>query len=143
MVGQQLGEGPVEGAKAAPRQHGRGLTLLPHGSGEKRHFEPQIDAAPGRVVFVGEIGQGPRIARGPGEGGHSIGRERFQGHHPRAHRRGEALGQEGSERLVLPLLHVAGRPVVDEDETEEMALRLRDRNRLPERIALGHEGAHL
>ena len=48
---------------------------------------------------------------------------------PRADRRGEGLAGEGTERLVLPCLDVAGRPVVEQDEARHVAfgrLSLRD-----------------
>ena len=53
------------------------------------------------------------------------------------------LARNGPERLVLPLLQVARRPVVEQAQAEELALGLGERDRLAERVARADEGAHL
>ena len=68
-----------------------------------------------------------------GEGG--------EGHHPRRDGGGERLSKEWTERDVLPGLDVAGAPVVEQDDTEEVPFCLRHRNRLPHRRGAAHDEA--
>ena len=56
-------------------------------------------------------------------------RERVERDDPRRDRRREALREEWPERLVLPRLDVARRPVVDETEAGDVRLGDGDRNR--------------
>src|SRR5258706_11861788 len=76
-----------------------------------------------------------RIAGRPRQCGHAKRRERFERHHPRRYRSSKALAKKGSERLILPRLYVACRPVVEEANAEHMALGVSDRNRCAERVA--------
>ena len=50
--------------------------------------------------------------------------QRGERRHPGRHRGGERLAEERPERLVLPRLDVAGRPVVDQHQTEDVVHRL-------------------
>ena len=56
-------------------------------------------------------------------------------HDPRRDRRRKILREERTERLILPRLDVARRPVVDETQAEDVSLRLIERNRRAERVA--------
>src|SRR5258706_12980205 len=76
-----------------------------------------------------------RIAGRPRQRGHAKRRECFERHHPRRYGSSKALAKKGAERLVLPRLDVACRPVVDEANAEHMALGVGDRNRCAERVA--------
>src|SRR5205085_11620879 len=55
--------------------------------------------------------------------------------HPRRDGRAKALAEERAERLGLPSLDVARGPVVEQAEAGEVTGRLRDGNRLPQRVA--------
>ena len=63
---------------------------------------------------------GVRGGRGARGAGVPVGREGFDGDDPGREAGGEALAQEWAERLVLPGLDVAGRPVVEQREAEEV-----------------------
>src|SRR5208337_2273103 len=62
-------------------------------------------------------------------------RQRLAGDHPGRDGTSEILAEEWSQRLRLPLLDVARRPVVEETEPEEVIGRLPDRDRLAELVA--------
>src|SRR5216683_3486276 len=61
-------------------------------------------------------------------------RQRLSRDDPGRDRAAEALAEERSQRLRLPLLDVARRPVVEQTEPEKVARRLRNRDRLAERV---------
>src|SRR6185437_6641620 len=93
-------------------------------------------------LFGVEVGQRLRILRRAAPGKPERG-ERFQRHHPGRDRGGEALGEEGTERLILPRLDVARRPVIQQTEAEHVLLRLRDGNRAAEAVAAADEHTDL
>ena len=66
------------------------------------------------VVIVGKVGERLRVTLGPLVRRGAEGCERFERDEVWRDGGREALGQERPERLVLPLLQVAGGPVVDE-----------------------------
>ena len=94
--------------------------------GREPHFERAARASPAR-------GRRHRPDRASGCGSpsgrrrsrHPVRTERLQRHDPRRHRRREALPQERAQRLVLPPLHVAGGPVVQQAHAEQVRLARR------------------
>ena len=75
-----------------------------------------------RLAFLPQIGQRLGVLR------HAFDAERLQsvqGHDPRRHAGGKRLGEERTERLVFPPLHVAGAPVIHDDEAQDVLFRLR------------------
>lgn len=56
------------------------------------------------------------------------GRQGLEGDDPGGERRGEVLGEERPQGLVFPRLDVAGRPVVEEGDPEELLGGLADGN---------------
>ena len=89
---------------------------------------PPCDA----VVGVVEMRQRRRIAGRPRERRGAKRRQRLRGDHPGRHRGGEILAEERPERLILPRLHVARRPVVEQAEAENVRARRADRNGVAE-----------
>jgi len=68
----------------------------------------------------GQVLEGLGIAGGAGGGGDKEGLQRGHGGYPGGDGGGEALGEEGAEGLVLPGLDVAGGPVVEQADAEEV-----------------------
>ena len=62
--------------------------------------------------------------------------ERGHGSDPGRDAGGEVFCEEGAEGLVLPGLNVAGGPVVEEADAEEVMVGLRDRDRRAEEAGL-------
>src|SRR5262245_46653508 len=143
VVRDPLREGPVDVAQVAAAQRERRQAALAHQGARQQHLELQVHAAAGPVLLVVEVRQRLRILGRTLEGRHAERRERLERHHPRADRGREALGEERAERLVLPLLQVASGPVVEQAQAEELALGLRQRDRLAERVAGPEERADL
>ena len=75
-----------------------------------------------------QVGQRLRVLR---RARHPAGRQRVEGRDPGGERRGERLAEERPERLVLPRLDVAGRPVVEQREAEDVLDRPLGRDRAP------------
>src|SRR5690606_3963511 len=95
------------------------------------------------VLLVVEIRQRLRVTLGPRRLGATEGLQCFGHHDPGRDAGGEALGQEWPQRLVLPGLEVARRPVVEQAEARHMAARLADRNRLAAGVALADPDTQL
>ena len=95
------------------------------------------------VGFVRQVGQRPRVVARALERGAAEGLERLERHDPWRDGGGEALGEEGPERLVLPGLHVARRPVVQEYDAEDVIERVADAHGLAERVARPDDEAEL
>jgi len=55
---------------------------------------------------------------------------------PRGDGGGEAFGEEGTEGLVFPGLNVAGRPVIEKSQAEDVLRRVGDGNGGSEKIGL-------
>ena len=66
--------------------------------------------------------------------GDAVGRESFEGDDPRGDGGGETFGEEWAERLGLPRLNVAGGPVVEEAEAEDVLFRVGDGDGLAEEL---------
>ena len=105
-VGELLGEGPVHATRssvardlAAVELDARGARSSPHGSAARRY-------GLGARVLLGRLDQERA--------------QRVERDDPRRDRRGEALGEVRSERLVLEGLDVAGRPVVEQHDAEHV-----------------------
>ena len=74
------------------------------------------------LIFGGvEVGEGLRVGGGARRCGGAEGIEGSDGGDPERDGGGEVLGEEGAEGLVLPRLDVAGRPVVEEADTEDVS----------------------
>ena len=103
-VGELLRHRPVEAAGVAARDNGA----------VQLHLERQIE---GPVALDAEVRQRLGLLGGRGDAAILEQRERS---HPRRDRGGEALAEERAERHVLPRLEVAGAPVVDEHDAEDV-----------------------
>ena len=95
-------------------------------------FQRDVEAAMRLILGIGEIRQRRRVACGPRVGVGAVRRQRLGGHHPGRYRGGEVLSQERAERLILPRLHIARRPIIEQAEAEDVVGRLADRHRFAE-----------
>ena len=102
---------------------------------QQQDLEFEIEAALALVGLVLQIGKRRRVALRPRWLRRAERRERLGRDDPRRDGGSEVLGQERAERLVLPGLDVARRPVVQQAEAGDMLARLADRDRLAERVA--------
>jgi hypothetical protein len=142
VVGQQLRGRPVSvGVRAGRHTHGR-LALRAHLARLDPHLEADGEGPALAVAGGVEIGQRLRVGRVAREG-HPKRRQRLHGDDPRRDRGGEVLGQERAQRLVLPGLHVARRPVVEQRGTEQRGLGLGHVQRHARRVGRAHEQAQL
>src|SRR4051794_32503078 len=110
-VGEHLGGGPVHRAVRRPA----------HDLAVEHHLDLDVER-PG-VSAAGEVGERLRVLRWQVRPGSRQRRERC---HPGTHRGGERLAEERPERHVLPGLDVAGAPVVEADDAEDVLLELVD-----------------
>src|SRR5262245_54531899 len=69
--------------------------------------------------------------------------QRLQWDNPRRDRGAEVLGEKWSQRYVLPALDVAGAPVVDQHQAEDVIQCLAYRDGLAEFVAGSDDGADL
>ena len=68
--------------------------------------------------------------------------EGFKGDDPWRNRGSEVLAEKGAEWDIFPLLDVAGGPIIEEDQTKNVILRLGRRDALAERFALEGDKGH-
>ena len=66
----------------------------------------------------------------------------FEGDDPGGDGRTKILAEEGSEGDVFPLLDVAGRPVVEQDQAKDVVISLGRRDALAERFAVEGDESH-
>jgi hypothetical protein len=107
--------------------------LASHLLGLELDFQGYIEGGGGR----GETGQGRGIALGARWSGYAIGIERCEGHDPGRKRGGEVFGEEGAEGLILPRLHAARGPVVEQAEAEDALFGFGDGKGAAEGVVLG------
>src|SRR5690606_3425075 len=88
-----------------------------------------------RWAGVLEVWKGVRIAVGPRRLRHSERRKRLGRDDPGRDARHEVLRQEGPERLILPCLDVARRPIVQQAEARNVILGILDGDWLTELVA--------
>ena len=118
---------PVEAARVPARDHGAVQVDL----------ERQVV---GPVALDAKVWQRLRLLRRCGDAAIL---EQRQRRHPRGDRRGEALAEERPERDVLPGLDVAGAPVVDEHDAEDVICERARRHRLGLRARHADDEAEL
>src|SRR5439155_468413 len=94
-----------------------------------------VEGALALIRIVPEMGKRARVAGRPRRLRDTERRQCLGSYDPGRDGAAEALAEEGSQRLRLPLLDVARRPVVEETEADDMVPGLADRDRLAERIA--------
>ena len=92
----------------------------------------EVDVEPVRRLLAAQVGQ--RLGVLPGEGDPRRG-QRVDRHDPGRDGGGERLAEERPERDVLPRLEVAGAPVVEQHDAEEVVGGRVDGDRLAERRA--------
>src|SRR4051812_21819733 len=132
---KHLRNAPVHVAEIADAEsHWRGLSVA-HLASVERKFECQVNSALLAIFVARKIRQWRRVTLWTSECLRTIGHERFHGDDPWRDGRSETLGEEWSERLVLPRLNVARRPIVNETEAEDVLLGLVDRNALAEFVS--------
>ena len=68
--------------------------------------------------------------------------EGFEGDDPGRDGGAKVLAEEGAEGDVFPLLDVAGGPIVEEHEAEDVVLRLGRRDALSHRLAVERDKSH-
>jgi hypothetical protein len=133
VVGEQLGRGPVEIAQVA-RDNSIGGDPCSRIFREESSTWSVTSNAP-RAVSSGCSGRAAAPdPGGPREGGDAERLQRLERDDPGRDRRREVLRQERPQGLVLPRLDVAGRPVVQEAEAEEVLLRPIDGIGSPRRL---------
>ena len=111
--------------------------------GAKMCFELDVEISAFLVGIVGQVGQRRRLIAAAGKRRAAERLERLHGHDPGRYRGSETLAEERPERLVLPGLDVARRPVVEQHHAEDLLRRLRNRHRLSQRIARPDDEAQL
>ena len=126
VVGQHLRRGSSTGRPSGSRLSRTGAHALAPASARCAASTSSVTSTPPALAFVStvEVGQRRGVARRAREGRDPERRQRLERHHPGRDRGREALGQERAERLVLPRLDVARRPVVHQAEPEQVLLRL-------------------
>jgi len=139
---QHLRHSPPGVPEAAVRQPLRPHPAGTHARGIEPYLELDVDGACAALGLVIEVGERRRHVGGANPG-NAKRRERLQRYDPRRDGGGEVLGEEGSERLVLPRLHVARRPVIEQTQSEQVALRLGKRHAAAETVAATDEHADL
>ena len=142
MVGQQLRHGPVSVAVAGLGDLGSVLACSTHLGGLNSDGELHIQRAALPVGVAAQIRQRLWIFGRAGESC-AIGRQRFQRHHPGRDAGSEVLREEGTERLVFPGLHIAGGPVVQQAQAEDVVFGIINANRLAPLVACTGVDAHL
>src|SRR5688572_14522231 len=80
------------------------------------------------VRTVVQVRQRLRVPFGPRRHRGSEWRERIAAYDPGRNARQEVLGEERSERLILPRLQVARRPVVEQAKTSDVVHSFTDRD---------------
>ncbi len=120
MVGNHLGDRPVDLRERAAAEKKRRRALLAHLCRKNVNLQGDIEAARGLILRGHEMGQRRRIAYGPREGRGPERRQRRRGDDERRYRRCKVLGEERAERLGFPRLDVARRPVVEQAIAEHM-----------------------
>ena len=137
---EHLPERPIEIERAAVRECHRGVTGLAHARRPQRRQHGQADTAACAICGIVEIRQRRGIACGARRERRAEGRQRFERHDPRADRAGKILGEERPEWLILPGLHVARRPVVQDAHAEEIIVDFAEWNRCAHRVAGPDDG---
>ena len=143
VVGQHLTDRPVEVFHVGLAQQMRLGVFVAHFLCLDKDLKIDVDAAKFFVLLVGEIIERLRIAGFAFKGFRSERRKSLHRHDERRDRCREILCEERPERLVFPRLDVAGGPVVDETEAEDLFLRLADRNRRSKLIPVPDKEADL
>src|SRR5262249_18267308 len=122
-------------------QQMRRLALRFQARGLDQHLERDIEG--GLRLRARKVIERTRVAIGTLRLRDTKRRQRLRRHHEGRDRGGEALGQERPQRLILPGLDVARRPVVEQAKSSDVLLGLADRDRCAARIAGPDEGAEL
>jgi len=110
-----------------------------HGLRGEEDFEVEVD---GGAFVGGEVGEWGGVAGGAGCEGDTVGREGFHWDDPGRDGGGEAFSEEWAEGLVLPGLDVAGGPVVEKGDAEEVLLGFVDGDGMTEGVAGGDVGGY-
>src|SRR5258707_1351723 len=128
------------------RDHLRGIPIhLIEGSlgeaDEAFHFRGTHPDFNGYVesVTTCEVRQWLRITVGARSGWFAERLERIECDDPRRDSRRKTLREEGTERLILPALEVARRPIVEQTKAEQVIFGIGDRDGLAEWVALADE----
>src|SRR5271154_6940230 len=140
-MGQQLCDGPVHVAKIASAQGHGSDTGFAHASRQQRDFQPEVEATLFLIAWVEEIWQRRGIAFWTREGGGAKGSESFHRDHPWRQGGGKTLCEEWSQRLILPGLNVARRPVVHQADSENVLFCFADGDGFSQGIASAHKKA--
>ena len=114
-----------------------------HPLGQQQHLELDVEGTFALVGLVEQVIERCRIAFRPCRLGGAERRQRLGRDDPGRDGRGEVLGQEGPERLVLPGLDVARRPVVQQAVAGHVLGRLPDRDRVALLVAGADPDAEL
>src|SRR5437868_14431894 len=131
LVRDELRHRPVRLAEARARDAHR----LLHLRRAELHLELDGIGAFALVGVVVQVGKRFGIFFRAREGRAAVRLERIHRHDPRRDGGGEALRKERTERLVFPRLHIARRPIVEEQRAEEMLVRARDRDWLAQAVS--------
>src|SRR5262249_6044223 len=124
-------------AQVAAADEVRGEAAFAHAGGLQGDFESDVEGGYGfgRV----EVGERGGVACGTCGCRDAPGRQGFEGNDPRGDGGGEALREEGTERLVFPRLDVARGPVVEEAEAKDVAFGFGDGDWLAKSVARTYE----
>ena len=142
VVRHELRERPVGVAEARLAEAGGAGPRLAHARRLDPDLEVHAERAPCAVRRGVEVGQRLGLAVLPPER-LAERRQRVERDDPGRDRRREALREERAERLVLPRLHVARAPVVEQRQAEHVVLGLVHAHRRAQRVRRGDHDAHL
>src|SRR6185312_1069836 len=123
------------------REYIRRKTRRAHFLGGQRDFELDCERSAAPVRSVVEVPQLLRVSAGTVRHCLSERLQRLRGDYPWRHAGEEVLCEEWAERLILPGLDVARRPVVEQTIAGDMLCSAADRNRLTELISLADPDA--
>jgi hypothetical protein len=120
VVGYELSGGPVEVLRVASAKHIWVELIFSHCFSYQKYLKFYIEVSVGVIASVMEVWEGLGIAVASSCDGSAEGFESSQGGDPGGDGGGEAFGEEGSQRLVLPGLEIAGGPVVEQAYAEDV-----------------------
>mmetsp|Transcript_24758 Transcript_24758/g.56211 ORF Transcript_24758/g.56211 Transcript_24758/m.56211 type:complete len:410 (+) Transcript_24758:402-1631(+) len=136
VVGQLLREGPIHVLHVTSGDHV--LPLLFRCLQGHRQLNVNIGLIGSLVLEVGERRRVLLL-----RGGHSVRGQGVQGNHPGCNCGAKILPQERAQGLVLPLLDPSRGPIVHERHSEDVVLRLRQRDGIALLITRPHKDGHL
>src|SRR5580658_7091428 len=121
MMSDHLREAPVQLLRTHTAEPHRLQRRIAHLLCRQIHLKLNVNPLLS-ILSRREIRQWLRVTLSASGELHSIGRERLHRHHPWRDGGGKALTKKRSERLILPRLNIARRPVIQQAHPENVLL---------------------